>query len=114
MRSRARKLVLLALTCGVMAATSLVAGPANAVVEKSGSKSCGYNQFVSIRGYGSGVLKFYYPSTTYKTSSDHGSAIYATTVSTGKNSATWKVTSTGYLQDAGTYASCSPSPAPPT
>lgn len=112
MQRRRAKLVMAPIALSLLACT-LTASPASAVVQKTGSKSCGLNQFVSIKATGSGNIKFYYPSSTYRTSRNHGTAIYSSTVATGRNSTTWKVTTDGLLDDAATNAVCAPAPVPP-
>lgn len=96
-----------------LAASVLYAPNAFAVVEKSGSKSCGYQQYVTIVSKGNGTIKHYVGSTLKATYYHSNSTLFVDTTGTGRNSTSWKVTSTGgLLDDSGTYATCSPSTAP--
>lgn len=81
-----------------------------ALVQKTGTKSCPTGQYVTIVAKGSDNLSFFYPSGTYRQGVDMGVGIATWTVDTQYRSTTWKVTSTGLLDDPGTYAICTPSP----
>lgn len=88
----------------VMLAT-LIAAPAHALVEKSGSKNCGGN-YVAITSYSTGETKHYAPSTTWlQTYQNFGSWIQRTTATFLSNTS-WRVTTNGSLSDSGTYAFC--------
>ena len=101
---------------GIVAVTmaSSVTPQSVAVVQKTGSTTCSTGLYVVIQAKGSGVLSFYYPSGTYRSGVDMGAGIGVWTVNTGSRSRTWKVTSTGYLDDVETRGYCSPSPARPS
>ena len=103
MRSRLISLV----TMVLMTLTLMPISPAYAVVTKSGVKQCGYDQTVRIRWNGSGTVKVYAPAVggtahTVWTFDDIGNGTY----NIGSQRTSWKVTSTGYLADFGTYAIC--------
>ena len=99
------------LAAAALIACTLNAAPAYATVQKTGSKSCGYQQYVTIVSRGGGTIR-HYAGSTLKATYYHGpDDMFTDTTGTGRNSTTWKVTSTGgSLSDSGTYATCSPSP----
>ncbi len=77
-------------------------------VYKDGSQSCPSGEFVVLYGYGSGTIRYYYPSGVLKNTIQHGSATYGDTIHTGKNSTSWQVSSSNVLYDSGTYSTCEP------
>lgn len=82
-----------------------VCTPAHAVVSKSDSTRCPSGQHVVIAAKGSGVIQFYVSGSLRRTD-DHGSVIYTSSYEYPASQASWTVTSTGYLEDAGTSAWC--------
>lgn len=84
-------------------------------VSKTGTTSCPYLSVVMVVGKGSGYMKWYWPSTTLQRESDHGQDIYSEQYNTGRRSTSWKVTTTsGYLDDNGTYGWCMPTAQAPS
>jgi hypothetical protein len=85
--------------------TVIVAAPAFALVEKSGFKDCGANN-VAVRSLGTETVRHYAPTgTQIGVFQNHDDFIVRNTT-TLYNSTSWKVTSTGSLNDSGTYAWC--------
>ena len=92
-------------------AISFVGSPQSiAEVQKTGTRNCPTGQYVTIVAKGSAYLSFYYPSGRYRQGVDMGVGIGTWTVNTQSRSTSWKVTSTGLLDDPGTYGTCTPSP----
>lgn len=83
----------------------LIAAPAQALVEKSGNQNCGGN-YVAVRSLGTNVVKHYAPTGTQIAVWDNGDNFIVRNATTLLHSTSWKVTSTGSLNNPGTYAWC--------
>jgi hypothetical protein len=83
----------------------MVAAPAFALVEKSGFKDCGAN-YVAVRSLGTKIVRHYAPTGTQIGVFDNGDNFIVRNTTTLYFSTSWKVTSTGSLNDSGTYAWC--------
>jgi hypothetical protein len=94
----------------VLLGTAAVTEPAEAealTVSKSGTLSCASGFTVAIAAKGTGLLKWYAPTSVFQQESQHNGLDYAETYYTYKYSTSWKVTDTGgYLDDDGTGAFC--------
>jgi hypothetical protein len=89
----------------VFLALALVAAPAFALVEKSGFKDCGGN-YVAVRSLGTYTVRHYAPTGTQIGVFYNGGTETVRNSTTLYFSTSWKVTSTGSLNDSGTYAWC--------
>lgn len=85
--------------------TVVVAAPAFALVEKSGFKDCGANN-VAVRSLGTQTVRHYAPTGTLIAVFNNGASENVRITTTLYTSTSWKVTSTGSLNDSGTYAWC--------
>jgi hypothetical protein len=83
----------------------LIAPPAYALVEDSGSINCGGN-YVAVRSYSTGETKHYAPSTTHLQTYQNGGSWLVRVTTTLLNNTSWRVTTNGSLNDSGTYAFC--------
>jgi hypothetical protein len=101
-----------AVVAGVMSvvaafAVVLASTPAHALVSKSGSESCSsIYKGVGVRSYGTGEIKHYTPSGTLRATFQNPEVPLARFSETTILSATWKVTSDGWLNNPGTYSYC--------
>jgi hypothetical protein len=83
----------------------LIAAPAFALVEKSGFKDCGGN-YVAVRSLATQVVRHYAPTGTQIGVWDNDEDFIVRNKTTLYFSTSWRVTSTGSLNDPGTYAWC--------
>lgn len=83
----------------------LIAAPAYALVEKSGFKDCGGN-YVAVRSFGTELVRHYAPTGTKIGEWNNGGSFVQRNSATLYFSTSWRVTSTGSLNDPGTYAWC--------
>lgn len=88
----------------VVLVTLVPAVPAFAEVYEEGSINCGGN-YVAVRSYGVGTVRHYAPSST-QIGSWANSDWTVRVSSTFLSNTSWKVTSQGSLDGAGTYAYC--------
>lgn len=79
--------------------------PVHALVQESGNINCGGN-YVAVRSYSTGTTKHYAPSSTQIGTYSNGGSWLVRVTSTFLSNTSWKVTTTGALDDAGTYAFC--------
>jgi len=79
--------------------------PAYAVVEKSGSRSCGSNQHIDLESLGYGTVKHYAPTGNLQATYQTVNAQYRRT-HTNQTSSSWRITSTGGLSNDFTGAFC--------
>lgn len=84
---------------------TLIAAPAHALVEKSGSINCGGN-YVAVRSYSTGETKHYAPSATHVQTYQNGGSWLVRVTTTFLSNTSWKATTNGSLSDSGTYAFC--------
>ena len=89
----------------VFLALVLVAAPAFALVEKSGFKDCGGN-YVAVRSLGTETVRHYAPIGTQIGVFNNYDEFIVRNTTTLYFSTSWKVTSTGSLNNPGTYAWC--------
>ncbi len=82
-----------------------LASPAHADVIKTGNKSCNSNQHVDVNLLGYGTIRVYTPSTTLRVTYVLSMADFRTYHS-NYSSTSWKVSSTGGLDNSQTFASC--------